>query len=239
MASILQMTFSNVFCWIKKKWYWLIFVTQGLIDDKSAGNITTVKKKSKIQKVNSALNDELYQSYKRKLQQLIKVVEKHHYHDLLIKYSNNMKKSWGVIKSIINKNQKTHIQGRFKIGKKLITSDNELISNKFNDFFINIGPTLAKSIPRINKRPVGLSSFVNCPPVVSSFLTQRQLSVIVGWQHMGRVPHAYYINPGYGLSLVDTLWNASSYWQPLEQEGYPMTWIEKFWLQISLIVAKK
>ena len=46
---------------------------------------------------------------------------------------------------IINKNQKIHIQGRFKIGKNFITSDNELISNKFNDFFINIGPTLAKS----------------------------------------------------------------------------------------------
>ena len=65
-----------------------------------------------------------------------------------------MKKSWGVIKSNINKNQKTHIQGRFKIGKNLITSDNELISNKFNDFFINIGPTLAKSIPHINKNPL-------------------------------------------------------------------------------------
>ena len=32
-----------------------------------------------------------------------------------------------------------------------------------------------------------------------------------------------YINPGYGLSLVDTLWNTSSYRQPLEQEGNPMT----------------
>ena len=32
-----------------------------------------------------------------------------------------------------------------------------------------------------------------------------------------------YINPSYGLSLVDTLWNASSYRQPLEQEGNPMT----------------
>ena len=32
-----------------------------------------------------------------------------------------------------------------------------------------------------------------------------------------------YINPGYGLSLVDALWNASSYRQPLEQEGTPMT----------------
>ena len=32
-----------------------------------------------------------------------------------------------------------------------------------------------------------------------------------------------YTNPGYGLSLVDTLWNAGSYGQPLEQEGNPMT----------------
>ena len=73
---------------------------------------------------------------------------------MLVKYSNDMKKSWGVIKSIINKNQRPHIQGRFKIGENLITTDNELISNKFNDFFINIGPTLAKSIPHVNKSPL-------------------------------------------------------------------------------------
>ena len=32
-----------------------------------------------------------------------------------------------------------------------------------------------------------------------------------------------YTNPGYGLSLVDTLWNAVSYRQPLEQKGNPIT----------------
>ena len=84
----------------------------------------------------------------------MKVAEKCHYHDLLVKYSNDMKKSWGVIKSIRKKNQKPHIQGRFKIGENLMTTDNELISNKFNDFFINIGPTLAKSIPHVNKSPL-------------------------------------------------------------------------------------
>ena len=81
----------------------------------------------------------------------MKVAEKRHYHDLLVKYSNDMKKSWGVIKSIINKNQKPHIQGRLKIGENLKIS---LISDKFNAFFINIGPTLAKSIPHINKSPL-------------------------------------------------------------------------------------
>ena len=48
---------------------------------------------------------------------------------------------------------------------------------------------------KYNKRPIGLSSFVNCPPVVASFLTQRQLSINAGWQHMGRVPHPNYVDP--------------------------------------------
>ena len=31
--------------------------------------------------------------------------------------------------------------------------------------------------------------------MVASFLTQRQLSINAGWQHMGRVPHPNYIDP--------------------------------------------
>ena len=41
--------------------------------------------------------------------------------------------------------------------------------------------------------------------------------------HYFQIGYSNYINPGYGLSLVDTLWNTSSYRQPLEQEGNPMT----------------
>ena len=83
----------------------------------------------------------------------MKVAEKHHYH-MLIKYSNDIEKLLGCYKSIINKNQKHHFHSRFKIGENLNTSDNELISNKFNDFFINIGLTQAKSIPHVNKSPI-------------------------------------------------------------------------------------
>ena len=40
-----------------------------------------------------------------------------------------------------------------------------------------------------NKRPVGLSSFVNCPPVVASF----QLSINAGWQH--KLNHMHHNRP--------------------------------------------
>ena len=35
-----------------------------------------------------------------------------------------------------------------------MTSDKKVISGKFNDFFVNVGPTLAKKIPCINKSPL-------------------------------------------------------------------------------------
>ena len=49
-----------------------------------------------------------------------------------------------------------------------------------------------------------------------SFKTHYRGNTVIGCE-----PN--YTNPGYGLSLVDTLWNAGSYRQPLEQEGNPMT----------------
>ena len=48
-------------------------------------------------------------------------------------------------------------------------------------------------------------------------------SIYIKWWNLIMHPWPNYTNPGYGLSLVDTLWNAGSYRQPLEQEGNPMT----------------
>ena len=77
------------------------------------------------EKINSAHNNELHKSCKRKWQQLMEMAEKQQHHNLLAKYSNDMKTSLCVIKSIINENQKLHVQGISKIGENLITSDSE------------------------------------------------------------------------------------------------------------------
>ena len=69
------------------------------------------------------------------------------------RYKNDMKKSWSVMKSIINYNKVPIYQTKFKyIGSEI--SDGNDISNKFNDFFINIGPTLANAIPHTNISPL-------------------------------------------------------------------------------------
>ena len=108
----------------------------------------------KCKHIKSAFYEEYYKQYKSKLQQLMKMAEKKYYPDLILKYKNDMKSSWGLIKDIVNRNKKKlpH-QRKFPIGNDDSTTDKNIISNKFNDFFINVGPTLARVIPISKNKP--------------------------------------------------------------------------------------
>ena len=53
----------------------------------------------KSKKIISVLSEELYKTYQRKLQKPMRVAEKHYYHDLLVKYSNDMKEIMGYHKT--------------------------------------------------------------------------------------------------------------------------------------------
>ena len=50
------------------------------------------------------------------------------------------------MKNIVNKNKMKKIHSKFKLPDGSVTENKLLISNKFNDFFINIGPNLAKKL---------------------------------------------------------------------------------------------
>ena len=83
-----------------------------------------------------------------KLKHFLQKAEKDHYACLLESYKSNMRKTWGVLKEIINKNKIRKTQAQFKLNDGSTTSDKLIISEKFNEFFINIGPTLAYKIPK-------------------------------------------------------------------------------------------
>ena len=86
----------------------------------------------------------MYTTYRNKLKHILLKAEKDHYASLLESYKSNMKKTWGILKEIINKNKVRKIQEQFKLSDGSVTFNKLIISEKFNDFFINIGPTLAK-----------------------------------------------------------------------------------------------
>ena len=81
---------------------------------------------------------------------MIRKTERDHYDNLLTQNKHNISKSWQIIKEVINKKQNNSTGNTFVIDNKEI-SDNKVIVESFNDFFVNIGPNLAKSIPNVAK----------------------------------------------------------------------------------------
>ena len=61
----------------------------------------------------------------------------------------NLKTTWKLINEIINERKiKSSIPDSFKENEQII-SDAKEIANKFNDYFVNVGPNLAEKFPKI------------------------------------------------------------------------------------------
>ena len=68
---------------------------------------SSIKSKNKLyrkyKKVDSVANETTHKLYKNKLKKCLISAEKSYYFELIKKHKNNLRKSWNVIKSIINK----------------------------------------------------------------------------------------------------------------------------------------
>ena len=117
----------------------------------------SIKIKNKLYVKSTRSNDDenvsFYKKYRNKLNQLIRTAERKHFHDILLEHKSNLKKSWQVIKAVINKRKYTPVNSKFKVNGTT-TNDGNVIANKFNTFFVNVGTVLAKSITPTDKNPV-------------------------------------------------------------------------------------
>ena len=93
-----------------------------------------------------------YKSYRNTLTKLLRHAERKHYHDLLEEHKSDLKASWKILKTVINKGTKGKLPKLFRDGEKEVTNPKD-IADRFNKFFTNIGPTLAKSIPKSSSLP--------------------------------------------------------------------------------------
>ena len=97
-------------------------------------------------KHNTLENKKQYLRFKGSLKNAIYSAEKCHFNDLIKSYKGNSKKTWEVIKNVINKKKTSSGFPEFFIDGCLV-SEPQVIADKFNDYFCNIGPNLAKNIP--------------------------------------------------------------------------------------------
>ena len=133
----------------------------------------------KYKKISSMYNETCYKSYKQIVQKTLNAAEKQYYHELVTQNKDNMKKSWGIIKDIINKNKNPVHRTKFKLSNGSITTDKMSVSELFNDYFINIGPNLAKSIPHVKRMPMSYLGDALQETIFLELVTCEEINSIV------------------------------------------------------------
>ena len=104
----------------------------------------------------SVKSETTYKKYKNKLKHLIKITKKDYFESQFIKYKNNGKMTWLTINRILNRNNKKKegLPDTFRENNSNVNySDPIEIANKFNEYFVNVGPNLAKGIQQNDTIP--------------------------------------------------------------------------------------
>ena len=78
----------------------------------------------------------------------MKKAKKNYYNQYFENHSNNMKKTWEGIRSIINvKNKNLSSISQLKVNNKIV-DDSKDIAESINNYFVNVGPKTEESIPK-------------------------------------------------------------------------------------------
>ena len=94
----------------------------------------------------------IYKRFRNVLHNKLHLAEKDHYDKLINDNKHNLKKSWKILKEIINKKKSSSRYSKFIVNNS-ITTDKQKIAEGFNNFYINVGPDLASKIPNVNCSP--------------------------------------------------------------------------------------
>jgi len=93
-------------------------------------------------------NKNIFTSYRNKFKTIKCKVQRQYYIDKFNEFKSNSKQTWNIVRSYIGSGSiHKGIEGIDINSVKV--KDLLLIANKFNDYFVNTGETLAANIPKI------------------------------------------------------------------------------------------
>ena len=100
-------------------------------------------------------NRNLYKKFRNRVSNELKESKSRYFHNYFSSNSQNMKKLWSGIKSIISHKSSTSSSiNKIKDKDGDVTADSCKISNIFNDFFVNVADEITKTIPKTPKSPL-------------------------------------------------------------------------------------
>ena len=93
----------------------------------------------------SEKNERDYKIYQNKLNHLTRLAKKNYYSKRLDQAGNDIKSTWNTINELLGRvKSKSRLPVSFLNNNNEEVCDSKLIANDFNDYFVNIGPNLAK-----------------------------------------------------------------------------------------------
>ena len=99
-------------------------------------------------------NAKIYKDYKNLFEKIKKCAKKNYYRNKIKLFENDIRGTWKIMKEIIGKKKcNSLILPKQILVDKIEVNDARSIAEKFNEFYVNAGPNLAKKIPQsvINK----------------------------------------------------------------------------------------
>ncbi len=88
-----------------------------------------------------------YKKYRNRLTSIMRCQKKMYYEQLLQKYKKNIKATWSVLYKVIKNCNGRCFPTNIVIGDNSVIEDIESMVNEFNDYFVNVGPNLARDSP--------------------------------------------------------------------------------------------
>ncbi len=147
------------------------------------GLLKSIKRKNKLyQKFlrnPSSVNENLYKIYKDKLNHSLRIAKRLYYERKLEYVKSNTKNTWKILNEVINKKKTTRkLPHEFKVNNQMIFNP-KLIADRFCDYFTNVGPNLAKTIPKASST---FQSYLDSNFINSLFFeptTEQEISEII------------------------------------------------------------
>ena len=109
-----------------------------------------LKKKAIISKTNDSW--ELYQKIRNSVNSQIRKTKRSYFLTNIEVNKNNPKKTWKTLNSLLGKKSKNTIVRNIKVEGHDITEPKK-IAELFNNYFVNVGPSLANEIPATSSKP--------------------------------------------------------------------------------------
>ena len=122
-------------------------------------------------RIQSKENEKTYKTYKNLFERIKKNAKKNCHRDKIKLFENDIRNTWKVMKEVIGKKKCNNATlPKHLIVDKIEISDAKSIAEKFNEFFVNIGPNLANKVPQCDL------TFKSYLPTINTTLNETMLS---------------------------------------------------------------